>query len=572
MRSPLTRGPSQCLPNITTLLASPLLVWLIIVTMASSCEAINANDRLLRITYAIKDNHTHQIPSDQSLKLNMSETHDIQLLLSFQRELLPQPLSKWVAIKFRCLTLLPQFPILFLANETLLINRGWLERGNFTYNASLKLEADYIGRAILEPYEIIYSNWWDLSDPTSNKTQLLDRDQLSVIVLEKKTILYTLFIVTVSLLVVIIYINLGAQLDLKNLRRILKRPRSIVLGFLISTLVMPMVSFLIGWQMLSNQVLYRIGFFMFAAGPAALASTPWSELLGGDKELSMSLQVLSTLAGFLVMPGLSYIMELLLGSTMASGLNDNRDGELLLSSHPIRVPYARLVELLTILISSLAIGYRVAGANERLKKLMTRVYRPLIFGMLFFIIVTSTFIYWHIYRMFDWWITLTAAFIIATSLLTSFLLALLSTWNASHALTIAISSIYKNEGIAFTVFAFAFTAPDNTVAYVPCLTQILITSLSFCLIRTSIQIRKSNCLQRGRKIVVRPAAPADSNHDPQPPPSRQEPDREAGRPSEQEQFIPVNVHEETAGAPSGADQHQDANSNSNINDNTTQAC
>lgn len=448
--------------------------------------------RLIRINY-----NDEGLMKDKVLNMKMGDSRKLNLTIKIDKALLISKLAPivyipdFVGIKFEHRTIQPQFEILQLSNETLLFERKLLEKSYFEINVTMPIYADYLGRAQLQPAQLLlcnksatileYTNQMNSNETLIVKQLTSDTDLLRVIIIQNKGFWDTLFIVTVSLLVIIIYLNLGAQIDLGNMRQIIHRPRSIFLGFLISTLTMPLVAFLIPQLFETrNFLLYRVGFFMFACGPAALASTPWTELMGGDKELSMSLQLISTVAGFFVMPTLVFLMELAIGQG---------DYELL-KDHPLQVPYSRLIELLIILIVSLSIGYYFIGKNPKLRKLTGRIYRPLIFAMLLFIIISSSVIYWHIYRMFDWSITLTAACIIATTIVLSYLLALTSTCDRKHALTIAISSIYKNEGIAFTILAFAFDKPDNFVAYVPCLTQILITSLSFCLIRTCIQFGK----------------------------------------------------------------------------------
>lgn len=46
-----------------------------------------------------------------------------------------------------------------------------------------------------------------------------------------------------------------------------------------------------------------------------------------------------------------------------------------------------------------------------------------------------------------------------------------------HMITVSISSTYRNSGIAFAALVVAFQPPDIFIAYVPCLTQVVTTSL-----------------------------------------------------------------------------------------------
>lgn len=79
--------------------------------------------------------------------------------------------------------------------------------------------------------------------------------------------------------------------------------------------------------------------------------------------------------------------------------------------------------------------------------------------------------------MFNWTITLTTFLITITTYLISAILGSLINCNKDTSIAISIGSTYKNSGIAFGVLFLAFDEPDLYIAYVPCLTQVLTTSL-----------------------------------------------------------------------------------------------
>lgn len=70
-----------------------------------------------------------------------------------------------------------------------------------------------------------------------------------------------------------------------------------------------------------------------------------------------------------------------------------------------------------------------------------------------------------------------------------------------HMITISISSTYRNSGIAFAALVVAFQPPDIFIAYVPCLTQVVTTSL-IGLVLYSIKILRSQCHKKIGSHVI----------------------------------------------------------------------
>lgn len=405
----------------------------------------------------------------QPLEMNMSSIKEISLNMTFDEDLIQQQVFGDLSVTFNTSTISPQFNILSLDSKSTLvpISMEKLRRSNYTYSVKLSLYANYIGHAILQPKSIEYFD----SKTRMPMMQLVDAREnsykLPVTIVQFEGIWGKVFIISVAIFMLISYINLGAQLDEENVRQIINKPKTLILGFLISALVMPMLSWFVGQWFLKDQLLYRIGSFIFACSPAASASTLWTVMLNSDKELSVGLQVVSTIGALVTMPSLLYLMD-------KSNLNLGNSS---LHHHKIKVPYGRLIQTLLALLMALLIGWRYVGKNERAQKISRRVFRPLVFFVLIFIIVFSSILYWHIYQMFDWNITLASLIITILTYIVAGLLGHFINCDLDRGVAISISSAYKNSGIAFAVLLVAFEAPDTYIAYVPCLTQIVLTSI-----------------------------------------------------------------------------------------------
>lgn len=419
--------------------------------------------------------------ANQPYRMQMYEKHLLNLTIFMNKlDLSKRLYLDKVVIRFEVNTLSPQFNILGFygeENKAIVLNKGQIKNFQFYHNTQISLVAEYIGHVTIRPKVVEYystSRLMEVNNLIANdvakdyKDDDNDDQKLHIVIVPPDSIWNLIFIISVSIFITITYINIGAQLDVENTLQLVRKPKTIILGLIITIFIMPIASWLAGQYFLSKQSLYRIGSFVFACGPAASASTLWTVMLDSDKELSVGLQVASTISAILAMPLLLYFMETAM--IMQSG-----------SHSDIKVPYTKLIQTLTILSIALWIGYKFVGQSKKAKQISSKIFRPLTFFVLFFIIIFSSIIYYYVYIMFDWTIVLTSFVITMITYIVSGLLGYLINGNLDHSIAISISSTYKNSGVAFAVLVVAFEAPDTYIAYVPCLTQVVTTSLTLYL-------------------------------------------------------------------------------------------
>lgn len=404
------------------------------------------------------------------IKMSMDNSSRIDYTIFVHKAALPsQQLSptQSIVVQFRPITLAPQFDILEFNRtnstnpEIVKLTFDQLKANNFSYSSSLDLRATYIGHATFELKSYLLTSGRD-KETNESLTVPKGQDQLEITVIRHEGILDKIFMYSVIIFITISYINLGAQIDTDNVRRLIETPRIIFLGFLIGVTVMPLASWFAGHIFFHNQPMYRIGSFIYACGPAASASVLWTVMFDSDKELSLGLQIASTVGALITMPILLYTMD----------KSIDLEGQ-----YTIKVPYMNLGRTLIVLLIALLIGSRLVGRSKRAKQISQRIFRPLTMFVLLFIIVFSSIVYWYIYKMFDWNITIMALVVTSATYILSGLLGYIIHRDIDHMITISISSTYRNSGIAFAALVVAFQPPDIFIAYVPCLTQVVTTSL-----------------------------------------------------------------------------------------------
>lgn len=353
---------------------------------------------------------------------------------------------------------------------------------NFTYHSSIILKATYIGHATinLESFLILKSN-------INESIKMPDgQDRLKITISKREGLLDKIFMYSVIIFITISYVNLGAQIDTDNMRRLIKAPKIIFFGFIIGSSVMPMASWLAGHIFFEDQPMFRIGSFIYASGPAASASVLWTVMFDADKELALGLQIASTMGALITMPIFLF------------ALDKSIDLE---GSYTIKVPYVNLARTLVSLSVALIIGSYLIGRHKRAKQLSQRIFRPLTMFVLLFIVVFSSIVYWYVYKMFDMHITLMAISVTSATYLISGFLGYLLNRDINQMVTMSISSTFRNSGIAFAALVVAFQQPDVMIAYVPCLTQVVTTSL-IGLVLYLIKSLKNQCENKKQQLTI----------------------------------------------------------------------
>lgn len=446
--------------------------WLSLLQLVHSNYATDELSNL-QIEFQIKKKDGGE--DGKSFKMLMDEE------VSFQYQVHLDKLKPFedVIISIKPVTLSPQFDIIEFAPtnsssaQIFKLSNSDLEKTNYIYNSSFDLKATYIGHATID-----ISVTPNIHNGTNETIHISSKNKPEITITRNKGAIDGIFLASVIVFTMMSYINLGAQIDSDNVKRLVETPKIVLMGFLIGCTVMPASSWLAGRLFFKKQPMFRIGSFIYACGPAASASVLWTVMFDADKELALALQISSTIGALFTMPLFVYTMD---KSLQLEG------------NYAIKVPYANIASTLIMLLVALCIGSRLVARSAKAKKISQKIFRPLTMFVLLFIIVFSSIVYWYIYRMFDWAITRMAIAVTSATYIFSGLLGYAINKDIDNMITISISSTYRNSGIAFAALVVAFDAPDTFIAYVPCLTQVVTTSL-IGLVLYSIKSLK-NCLQ-----------------------------------------------------------------------------
>ncbi|RWS13151.1 sodium/bile acid cotransporter-like protein [Dinothrombium tinctorium] len=277
----------------------------------------------------------------------------------------------------------------------------------------------------------------------------------------------------VRVIIFITYTNMGCQLDLGVVKQALLRPIGPVVGFLSQFIVMPLASYVVGYFLLYEKDVWRLGLFLLGCSPGGNSSNFWTLIFKGDLNLSITMTFISCIACLGMMPLWLYT----LGKTISKNVK-------------LEVPFENLVISLVSLTAPLFVGVFIKYWKPKWALYSKKIIRPLtiivIISMLTVAIITQLFIF----RMFTVPIVFIGFLIAFCGYFFGAVFAWLFGLNREQIIAVSIETAFQNGGIAFLILRTSFGYPAVDVASVPVIAQLLITGNPLWLVYGAIKLTK----------------------------------------------------------------------------------
>uniref|UniRef100_T1GMG4 Uncharacterized protein n=1 Tax=Megaselia scalaris TaxID=36166 RepID=T1GMG4_MEGSC len=226
------------------------------------------------------------------------------------------------------------------------------------------------------------------------------------------------------------------------MRGILSRPIGPAIGFIGQFLVMPLVSFGLGFAVFSASPELHLGLFFTGVSPGGGASNMWSVILGGNIDLAIIMTTVSNLASFAMMP--FWIFTL---------------GKVIFDRANLGVPYSRIASFAVALLVPLGIGILIQYYLPRVKRILVRLLKPISMLLILFIIIFAIVTNLYLFELFSWQIIVAGLGLPWIGYIISWIAAKLLKQSPSDALTIAIETGIQNTGISIALLKFCLEQP-----------------------------------------------------------------------------------------------------------------
>ncbi|XP_029675974.1 ileal sodium/bile acid cotransporter-like isoform X2 [Formica exsecta] len=319
-----------------------------------------------------------------------------------------------------------------------------LQNENKSCNGILNVTGVFLGRT-----KLIFT----LEEDGVKDSQEVSR----IIVVREERTIDTIFTASVAILVSILYINFGCAMDWDVCRDTLKKPIGPAIGFFCQFLIMPVLSFFIGYLLFPDRPELQIGMFFTGISPSGGASNIWTVLLDGNLNLSITMTTICTIAAFGMMP--FWIFTL---------------GRHIFAQGQLAVPYSQIGTFVIGLVIPLLIGFVIQRKLPRVSKMLVRIMKPFSIVLIIFIVIFAITTNLYLFKLFSWEIIIAGMGLPWLGFTFGLIVAKICKQSQADIRAIAIETGIQNTGVAIFLLRFTLKPPsDDLTTVLPVSTAIM---------------------------------------------------------------------------------------------------
>ncbi|XP_076043814.1 ileal sodium/bile acid cotransporter-like [Oratosquilla oratoria] len=314
----------------------------------------------------------------------------------------------------------------------------------------------------------------------------LTHGNLQISVLLAYQNLNDIFTIAIGVLVALVYINMGATLDLEVIKQIVKKPIGPIVGITCQYLIMPLIAFGLG-KLVFDDVLLQLGMFLNGTSPGGGASNMWTYLLGGSLDLSIMMTFCSTLSAFAAVP--LWIFTL---------------GRVIVGDAEFVIPYVDITVLIISLVVPCGFGLLLQRFFPKIAKFLEKLLTPMSLINILFTFTFGVYANRYVFSIFDWKILIAGFGLPSLGYLSGVLLGLLCRLPRKDVIAVSIETGIQNASVALFILKFTLEKPaGDLTAVVPCASVLmtpmpLLTAL-FLKKLYDWRLRRSSCSVTGEK-------------------------------------------------------------------------
>lgn len=286
-------------------------------------------------------------------------------------------------------------------------------------------------------------------------------------------------------------INMGAQLDLRIIRDVLRRPLGPLCGFISQFAFMPLSTFAMGYFFFTDP-LFRLGLFTLGCSPGGMMSNFWTLMFGGDINLSITMTAVSTVAAMAMMPFWMFT----LGQKLTQGAS-------------MQVPYGNLVISLITLTVPIGLGLFVRARRPNWAEKGAKIIKP--FTLIVILIFMSFWFYssYKVFFMMNWQMAVAGFLVAGLGFGLGATLAMAFCLPRAQVIAISIETAFQNGGVVFILLKLSLPSPDSDLAALPAMATMLQIGPPMILLYFAITLLRRYCGCCPAKDEQEKEAPAD---------------------------------------------------------------
>lgn len=301
---------------------------------------------------------------------------------------------------------------------------------------------------------------------------------LDVVVKKHEGVLNRIFQVSVILLVCVANIAMGCRTEIEVVKSTLRRPIAPLTGLASQFILMPLISFTVGYLLKLSPPM-AFGLFAMGCSPGGAASNVYTYFLDGNVSLSVTMTFVSTIASLALIPMWLFTLGI----------------HVIYRTENVTIPFLNIVTSLVGLIIPVGIGIVLQKKLPKVAECLLKLLRVL--AVVFCVLVFTIGIYANLYifRLMTPLNLLAGALLPYIGFLFGAVMALLARRNKSDILTIAIETGIQNSGVAIVLLQLSLPHPDSDIAIVSPVNCSLFTPIPI-IIAIIIHVVRKKCFKK----------------------------------------------------------------------------
>ncbi|XP_045607786.2 ileal sodium/bile acid cotransporter [Procambarus clarkii] len=291
-----------------------------------------------------------------------------------------------------------------------------------------------------------------------NKLHLVLYDEDNVTVAEgamEMTVLLSyqhitkIFTFIIAFLVGILYFCMGATLDLQVVKEIVKKPVGPIIGLFCQYVLMPLIAFVLGLILFSDDSLLRLGLFINGSSPGGGASNMWTHLLGGSLNLSIMMTTVSTVFAFITVP--LWVLAM---------------GPVILKDAPFVIPYGDIAVTVISLIIPCGFGVLLQIFYPKSVKYCAKAITPVSTFNLIFMFTFGIYAYHYIFSIFTWKMVVSGFMLPSLGYLAGMVFGFVFRLPLPEVIAISVETGVQNASIALIILQLTLASPGGELSAV----------------------------------------------------------------------------------------------------------
>ncbi|CAL1540661.1 unnamed protein product [Lymnaea stagnalis] len=282
-----------------------------------------------------------------------------------------------------------------------------------------------------------------------------------VMVMQLPRTIDKVFRILLYIVIILATIGMGVSVELAVVKAVLRRPVAPLIGLGCQYICMPLLAYVIAHAIPQDNPAVSLGIFLCGVVPGGGMSNMFTFLLGGDLSLSVTMTVISNVAGLAFIPMWIFI----LGDSFKDDITE------------FKIPYLNILETLAVAILPIFLGIIIKHKVPKLTKVIMKVLKPVLLVVVAFVISLGIYTNLFIFRLIKPMTIAAGCLLPYLGYVVGGLVSLVLCQSWCRVKTIAIETGIQNTGIAFLIVFLSLPPPDNQLAAVGPASSAIMTPL-----------------------------------------------------------------------------------------------